>query len=130
MKNELNCQPKNVTDDPREKKTDQAVFDVAKKENENQKKKETGKEDEEGTNSDAREGRKVEQVAKNEEVRAKKNISPQESIKEIKVEFLPLDLASFQSTVDFVHAFKEKNLPLHILINNAALAWVPFGKLI
>ena len=48
--------------------------------------------------------------------------------KEIKLEYLPLDLSSFQSTKDFVHAFKEKNLPLHILINNAALCAVPYRE--
>ena len=47
--------------------------------------------------------------------------------KELNVEFLPLDLASFQSTKEFVRLFKEKNLPLHILVNNAAVAWVPFS---
>ena len=51
------------------------------------------------------------------------------SEKELKVEFLKLDLASFQSTKDFVRLFKEKNLPLHILINNAAVAGIPFSKL-
>ena len=50
------------------------------------------------------------------------------SEKELKVEFLKLDLASFQSTKDFVRSFKEKNLPLHILINNAAVAGIPFSK--
>ena len=52
------------------------------------------------------------------------------SEKELKVEFLKLDLASFQSTKDFVRSFKEKNLPLHILINNAGIAMVPFCKLL
>ena len=47
--------------------------------------------------------------------------------KELNVEFLPLDLASFQSTKEFVRLFKEKNLPLHILINNAGVAFVPFS---
>ena len=46
----------------------------------------------------------------------------------IKVEYLPLDLSSFQSTIDCVCAFKERSLPLHILVNNAALAWTPFGE--
>ena len=46
---------------------------------------------------------------------------------ELNVEFLPLDLASFQSTKEFVRLFKEKNLPLHILVNNAGVASVPFG---
>ena len=47
--------------------------------------------------------------------------------KEIAVEFMRLDLASFQSTKDFIRAFKEKNLPLNILINNAGLGWPPFS---
>ena len=46
----------------------------------------------------------------------------------IKVEYLPLDLSSFQSTIDCVRAFKEKNLPLHILINNAALGSTPYSE--
>ncbi len=49
------------------------------------------------------------------------------SDKDLKIEFMHLDLASFQATKDFVRAFKEKNLPLHILINNAAVAAVPFS---
>ena len=48
--------------------------------------------------------------------------------KELKVEYLLVDLASFASVKDFVKTFKEKNLPLHILINNAGIAWVPFSK--
>ena len=47
--------------------------------------------------------------------------------KELKVEYLLVDLASFASVKDFVKTFKEKNLPLHILINNAAIALVPFS---
>ena len=48
--------------------------------------------------------------------------------KELKVEYLLVDLASFSSVKDFVRTFKEKNLPLHILVNNAGIAWVPFSK--
>ena len=48
--------------------------------------------------------------------------------KEIKIEYLALDLSSFQSTSDFVRTFKEMNLPLHILVNNAGIAFVPFSK--
>ncbi|XP_064396428.1 uncharacterized protein LOC135343355 [Halichondria panicea] len=48
------------------------------------------------------------------------------SEKDLKVEFMRLDLGSIQSTKDFVRAFKEKNLPLHILINNAGIAMLPF----
>ena len=47
--------------------------------------------------------------------------------REITVEFMPLDLSSFQSTQQFITAFKERNLPLHILINNAGVALVPQG---
>ena len=46
---------------------------------------------------------------------------------EVKAEFMPLDLSSFLATQQFVTAFKAKNLPLHILINNAGIALVPQG---
>jgi short-subunit dehydrogenase len=46
----------------------------------------------------------------------------------VSVEYIPLDLSSFQSTIDCVRAFKEKNLPLHILINNAAIAFTPYSE--
>ena len=49
--------------------------------------------------------------------------------KELKVEYLILDLASFALVKDFIKTFREKNLPLHILINNAAVAWIPFSEL-
>ena len=48
--------------------------------------------------------------------------------KELKVEYLLVDLASFASVKDFIMTFKEKNLPLHILVNNAAVAWIPFSE--
>ena len=50
--------------------------------------------------------------------------------KELNVEYLIVDLASFSSVKDFVRTFREKNLPLHILINNAGIAWVPFSKFV
>ena len=37
------------------------------------------------------------------------------------VEFLPLDLASLDSVRTFVKLFKEKQLPLHVLVNNAGV---------
>ncbi|MBO3461510.1 SDR family NAD(P)-dependent oxidoreductase [Aetokthonos hydrillicola Thurmond2011] len=37
------------------------------------------------------------------------------------VEFLPLDLASLDSVRNCVTLFNEKNLPLHILVNNAGI---------
>ena len=51
-----------------------------------------------------------------------------ESKDSIKVEYLPLDLSSFQSTIDCVRVFKEKGLPLHILINNAGIAFTPYSE--
>ena len=48
--------------------------------------------------------------------------------KEVKVEYIPLDLASFQSTKECVRIFKERDLPLHILVNNAAVGPSPFSK--
>ncbi len=49
--------------------------------------------------------------------------------KEVKLDFLPLDLSSFQKTVDCVKAFKERDLPLHILVNNAGIFAIPYSKL-
>ena len=46
----------------------------------------------------------------------------------VMVEFLPLDLSSFQSTLECVRIFKEKALPLHILINNAGIAFTPYSE--
>ncbi len=62
-----------------------------------------------------------------EEVRSKEKggeqLSDANSGKEdIKIEYLPLELSSFQSTKEFVRLFKERNLPLHILVNNAAIS--------
>ena len=50
--------------------------------------------------------------------------------KKLNVEYLLVDLASFASVKDFVKTFKEKNLPLHILINNAGICSVPYSMLI
>ena len=44
------------------------------------------------------------------------------------VEFMPLDLASFKSTLDFVTAFKNSRRQLHILVCNAGIGMVPYGK--
>ena len=48
--------------------------------------------------------------------------------KEIKVELMKLDLSSLQSTKQFIEDFKQKNLPLHLLICNAGIALVPHGE--
>ena len=53
---------------------------------------------------------------------------PSSGGEEVKIEYLPLDLVSFQSTKECVGLFKERNLPLHILINNAAVAGIPFSE--
>ena len=48
--------------------------------------------------------------------------------KEINVELMRLDLASLESTKNFIENFKQKNLPLHMLICNAGVSLVPHGK--
>jgi len=45
-----------------------------------------------------------------------------------KVELMILDLGSLQSVRDFVLEFKSKNLPLNILVNNAAIMNTPYAK--
>ena len=49
--------------------------------------------------------------------------------KTISVEYMQLDLSSFKSTKDFTIAYKEKNLPLDILINNAGILGPPLSEL-
>ncbi|XP_028846188.1 dehydrogenase/reductase SDR family member on chromosome X isoform X2 [Denticeps clupeoides] len=44
---------------------------------------------------------------------------------ELKVEFQHIDLASLKSVQRFVQRFNERGLPLHILINNAAVMLAP-----
>jgi len=48
--------------------------------------------------------------------------------KEMKIELMKLDLSSLQSTKQFIEDFKQKNLPLHLLICNAGIALVPHGE--
>jgi len=48
--------------------------------------------------------------------------------KEIKAEQMKLDLSSLQSTKQFFEDFKQKNLPLHLLICNAGIAGVLHGE--
>ena len=50
--------------------------------------------------------------------------------KKLEVEFIKLDLSSFKSVKEFTVAFKEKNIPLHILINNAGIFNAPFSELV
>ena len=44
------------------------------------------------------------------------------------VEYLPLDLASFKSTLEFVEAFKKGGRHLHILVCNAGIGMAPYGE--
>ena len=48
--------------------------------------------------------------------------------KETKLELMKLDLSSLQSTKQFIEDFKQKNLPLHLLICNAGIGGVPHGE--
>ncbi|XP_026231400.1 dehydrogenase/reductase SDR family member on chromosome X-like isoform X2 [Anabas testudineus] len=50
-----------------------------------------------------------------------------EEYKEAK-EFMKLDLASSQSVRHFVQSFKQRGLPLNILVNNAGVMLVPEGR--
>ncbi|XP_032736140.1 dehydrogenase/reductase SDR family member on chromosome X [Lontra canadensis] len=45
-----------------------------------------------------------------------------------KVEFLYCDLASLKSIRQFVQMFKKKEIPLHVLVNNAGVMMVPQRK--
>ena len=58
----------------------------------------------------------------------KEDVQQQFPDKSINVEWMLLDLASFRSTKDFTVAFREKNLPLHILIDNAGVSLLPHGE--
>ncbi|XP_052348599.1 dehydrogenase/reductase SDR family member on chromosome X-like [Oncorhynchus keta] len=51
-----------------------------------------------------------------------------EENREAKVEFDQLNLASLQSVRQFVQSIKRRGLPLHILVNNAAVMLVPEGR--
>ena len=55
-------------------------------------------------------------------------VSREHPDKSISVEFMPLDLASLRSVKRFTEDYKQKGLPLHLLINNAGIGSVPFGE--
>lgn len=42
-------------------------------------------------------------------------------------EYMELDLGSLASIRKFVTNFKQKGLPLHILVNNAGIMFPPYG---
>ena len=58
----------------------------------------------------------------------KQELAREDPAKQVTLEYMQLDLSSFQSTKDFISTFKGRNLSLDILINNAGIAWVPFCK--
>ena len=58
----------------------------------------------------------------------KQEISTEFPNKTVTIEWMILELSSFHSTKDFTVAFREKNLPLHILINNAGISSLPLSK--
>eukprot|EP00731_Ephydatia_muelleri_P016736 Em0009g1160a len=60
--------------------------------------------------------------------RMREEVTRESPAKQINVEYMQLDLGSFESTKKFVSDFKGKGLRLHILINNAGIMAVPFGK--
>ncbi|KAM8753395.1 polyprenol dehydrogenase [Rhynchonycteris naso] len=65
-------------------------------------------------------------IAGNDETKARDVVRRlQEETLSDKVEFLYCDLASMASIRDFVQKFKGKNIPLHVLINNAGVMMVP-----
>ena len=47
---------------------------------------------------------------------------------ELNVEFMPLDLTSLASVMEFVTTYKASGYPLHILICNAGIAYVAQSK--
>ncbi|KAJ8031748.1 Dehydrogenase/reductase SDR family member on chromosome X [Holothuria leucospilota] len=51
----------------------------------------------------------------------KKNEETEGEVPELNIEFMQLDLASFESTVEFARRYRDRGLPLHVLICNAGL---------
>ena len=49
-------------------------------------------------------------------------------LEELNVEYMHLDLSSFQSTKDFVEAFKRSGRQLHVLVCNAGILRPKYGK--
>lgn len=50
--------------------------------------------------------------------------------KSVAIEWQLCDLSSFRSVKEFIATFKERNIGLNLLINNAGVAWLPFSELI
>eukprot|EP00057_Strongylocentrotus_purpuratus_P034781 XP_796491.2 PREDICTED: WW domain-containing oxidoreductase-like [Strongylocentrotus purpuratus] len=47
--------------------------------------------------------------------------TPISQVDDLHVEFMTLDLASLESTMTFIEAYKSKGLPLHVLVCNAGI---------
>lgn len=48
-------------------------------------------------------------------------------IAEIKLDFIPLDLSSFESIEEFVKQLKSKNYKVDLLVNNAGLMFTEYS---
>ena len=58
----------------------------------------------------------------------KEEIAKEHPDQKVTLEYMLVDLGSFRSVKDFTVAFKERNLPLHVLINNAGILASDRGK--
>ncbi|XP_072045715.1 retinol dehydrogenase 11-like [Amphiura filiformis] len=68
---------------------------------------------------------KEHQEEKKKEEKKEEPEEPEEPIAPLNVEFMILDLASFESTMKFIEAYKAKGYPLHVLICNAGFGAGP-----
>ena len=59
--------------------------------------------------------------------RMTEEVSREQPDKSITMEFMSLDLASLQSVKRFTEEYKQKGLPLHLLINNAGISYNLYG---
>ena len=55
-------------------------------------------------------------------------LNERRDLRDDRLEFMKLDLSSFAATKKFADDFKKKHKSLHILVNNAGIAYVPFGE--
>ena len=98
-------------------KEDAAKEEAPKEEapTENAVKEEAPKEEEKTTS----EGAAAAEAKPDGEAAAGEEEKPEEPIPPLNIEFMVLDLESFESTMKFVEAYKAKGYPLHVLICNA-----------
>ena len=68
----------------------------------------------------------------NEEFRAEKAKGTQGLMAEdqLRLEFMPLDLNSLKSVMEFVEQFKRSGRQLHVLFCNAGIAFGPYGIIV